>query len=47
MPTEDEELMLHPESLVTAMPFSDAEAWQRRFLAVHDFPIDRPSGTLS
>jgi len=44
--TEDEEFVLHPESLVTAMPFSDAEAWQRRVLALDEFQNDWPLGPL-
>jgi hypothetical protein len=29
--------MLHPERLVTVMPFSEAQALQRRLLAIDDF----------
>jgi hypothetical protein len=35
--TEDDEFMLHPEYLVTAMPLSEATTLQRRLRAIHDF----------
>jgi hypothetical protein len=35
--TADREFMLHPERLVTVMPFSEAQALQRRLLAIDDF----------
>src|SRR5262245_32728269 len=35
--TEDDEFMLHPEYLVTAMPLSEATALQNRLRAIHDF----------
>jgi uncharacterized protein YcgL (UPF0745 family) len=35
--TEDDEFMLHPEYLVTAMPLSEATTLQHRLRAIHDF----------
>ena len=35
--TEDDEFMLHPEYLVTAMPLSEATTLQNRLRAIHDF----------
>jgi hypothetical protein len=35
--TEDDEFMLHPEHLVTAMPLSEATTLQNRLRAIHDF----------
>ena len=35
--TEDEECMLHPEHLVTTMPFSEAIAHQKRLRATDEF----------
>ena len=35
--TEDDEFMLHPEYLVTPMPFSEATTLQHRLRAIHDF----------
>jgi hypothetical protein len=35
--TEDDEYMLHPEYLVTAMPLSEATTLQNRLRAIHDF----------
>jgi hypothetical protein len=32
--TEDNEYFLHPEHLVTAMPFVEAKAWQKRLRAM-------------
>ena len=34
--TEDEEYWLHPEHLVTTMPFANAIAWQSRLLAMDE-----------
>jgi hypothetical protein len=35
--TEDDEFMLHPEYLVTAMPLSEATTLQHRLRAINDF----------
>jgi hypothetical protein len=35
--TEDDEFMLHPEYLVTAMPLSEATTLQNRLRAINDF----------
>lgn len=35
--TEDDEFMLHPEHLVTAMPLSEATTLQHRLRAINDF----------
>jgi hypothetical protein len=34
--TEDSEYILHPEHLVTAMPFLEAKAWQKRLRAMRE-----------
>ena len=38
--TEDEEYMLHPESLITTLPFAQAKALQNRLRAVDEFNRD-------
>jgi hypothetical protein len=35
--TEDEDFMLHPEHIVTTMPFAEARAWQDRLRAIDEF----------
>jgi hypothetical protein len=35
--TEDEDFMLHPENIVTTMPFAEARAWQDRLRAIDEF----------
>jgi hypothetical protein len=35
--TEDAEFVLHPEHLVTGIPFAEARAWQDRVCAIDEF----------
>jgi hypothetical protein len=42
--TEDEESMLHPEHLVTAMPITEAKVHQIRLRALDEFPYSTALG---
>jgi hypothetical protein len=35
--TEDDEFMLHPEAIVTTLPFSEATTLQNRLRAIYEF----------